>query len=148
MTSDVRELYQAVILDHHKHPRNFRALEGGRHAEGCNPLCGDRVTVYVRVEDGVITDATFQGSGCAVSKASASLMTDSVTGKTVAESEALSERFHRLITAPPDASIEDLGTLSVFAGVRRFPARIKCASLAWHTFRAAVELGDQVVSTE
>ena len=148
MTSDVRELYQAAIIDHHKRPRNFRALEGGRHAEGCNPLCGDRVTVYVRVEDGVITDATFQGSGCAVSKASASLMTDSVRGKTVGEAEALCERFYRMITAPPDASIEDLGKLSVFGGVRRFPVRIKCASLAWLTFRAAVELRDQVVSTE
>ena len=148
MTSDLRELYQEVILDHNKRPRNFRALEGGSRAEGYNPLCGDRLTVYLRVEDGVIADAAFQGSGCAISKASASLMTDSVKGKTLAETEALFERFHRMVTAPTDASVDDLGKLSVFAGVRQFPVRVKCASLAWHTLRAAVEARDEVVSTE
>ena len=148
MTSDLRELYQEVILDHNKRPRNFRALDGGSRAEGYNPLCGDRLTVYLRVEDGVIADAAFQGSGCAISKASASLMTDSVKGKTLAETEALFERFHRMVTAPTDASVDDLGKLSVFAGVRQFPVRVKCASLAWHTLRAAVEARDEVVSTE
>ena len=148
MTADLRELYQEVILDHNKRPRNFRALEGGCKAEGYNPLCGDRLTVYLRVEDGVIADAAFQGSGCAISKASASLMTDSVKGKTLAETEALFERFHRMVTAPTDASVDDLGKLSVFAGVRQFPVRVKCASLAWHTLRAAVEARDEVVSTE
>ena len=148
MMSDLQELYQEVILDHNRRPRNFRALDDGRKAEGYNPLCGDRLTVYLRVDDGVIKEATFQGSGCAISKASASLMTDSVTGKTVAEAEALCERLRRAVTAPPDAPIEDLGKLSVLAGVRQFPVRVKCASLAWHTLRAAVEARDEVVSTE
>ena len=146
--SDLQELYQEVILDHNKRPRNFRALADGRRAEGYNPLCGDRLTVYVRVDDGVIKEAAFQGSGCAISKASASLMTDSVKGKTVAEAEALFERFHRAVTAPPDAPVEDLGKLSVLTGVRQFPVRVKCATLAWYALRAAVEARDEVVSTE
>ena len=148
MMSDLQELYQEVILDHNKRPRNFRALNDGRKAEGYNPLCGDRLTVYLRVDDGVIKEATFQGSGCAISKASASLMTDSVKGKTVAEAEALFERFHRAVTAPPDAPVEDLGKLSVLAGVRQFPVRVKCATLAWYTLRAAAEAREEVVSTE
>ena len=148
MMSDLQELYQEVILDHNKRPRNFHALNKGRKAEGYNPLCGDRLTVYLRVDDGVIKDATFQGSGCAISKASASLMTDSVKGKTVAEAESLFERFHRAVTAPPDAPVEDLGKLSVLAGVRQFPVRIKCATLAWYALRAAAEARDEVVSTE
>ena len=146
--SDLQDLYQEVILDHNRRPRNFRALDAGRKAEGYNPLCGDRLTVYLRVEDDVIKDATFQGSGCAISKASASLMTDVVKGKTVAEAEALFERFHRVVTAPPDATVEDLGKLSVLAGVRQFPVRVKCATLAWYALRAAVEARDEIVSTE
>ena len=148
MMSDLQELYQEVILDHNRRPRNFRALDDGRKAEGYNPLCGDRLTVYLRVDDGVIKEATFQGSGCAISKASASLMTDSVKGKTVAHAEALFERFHRAVTAPPDAPVEDLGKLSVLAGVRQFPVRVKCATLAWYALRAAAEARDEVVSTE
>ena len=148
MTSDLQELYQEVILDHNKRPRNFRVLEGGCMVEGYNPLCGDRLTVYLRVQDDVIADVAFQGSGCAISKASASLMTDSVKGRTMAEAEALFERFHRMITSPADAPVDDLGKLSVLAGVRQFPVRVKCASLAWHTLRAAVEHRHDVVSTE
>ena len=149
---DLGSLYQEVILDHNKRPRNFRAIENGRKAEGYNPLCGDRVTVYLRVENGRIQDASFQGSGCAISKASASLMTDAVKGKTVEESARLFDRFHRMITAPADAPLadngDDLGKLAVFAGVRQFPVRVKCASLPWHTLRAAAEARDEVVSTE
>jgi len=146
--SDLQDLYQEVILDHNKRPHNFRAIEDGRKAEGYNPLCGDRLTVYLRVEDGVIKDATFQGSGCAISKASASIMTDIVKGKTVEEAEKLFERFHRAVTAPVDAPVEDLGKLSVLTGVRQFPVRVKCATLAWYALRAAAEARDEVVSTE
>jgi nitrogen fixation protein NifU and related proteins len=148
--ADLEALYQEVILDHNKRPRNFRVIESGRKAEGHNPLCGDRVTVYVRVENGRIEDVSFQGSGCAISKASASLMTDAVKGKTVAEAEQLFDRFHRMITAPADAPVDDsgLGKLSVFGGVRQFPIRVKCASLAWHTLRSAADARDEVVSTE
>ena len=148
MTSDLQDLYQEVILDHNKRPRNFRTIEDGRKAEGYNPLCGDRMTIYLGLRDGVIADASFQGSGCAISKASASLMTESVKGKTLAEADALFDRFHRMVTAPPEVPVEDLGKLSVLAGVRQFPVRVKCASLAWHTFRAAAEARDEVVSTE
>ena len=148
MTTDLQELYQEVILDHNKRPRNFRAIEGGRKAEGYNPLCGDRIKVYVRLEHDVIKDVSFQGAGCAISKASASLMTEAVRGKTVAEAEALIERFQQMITAPPEASPADLGKLTVLAGVRQFPIRVKCASLAWHTLRAAADARDAVVSTE
>ena len=142
------DLYQEVILDHNRRPRNFRTIEGGRSAEGFNPLCGDRLTVYVRIENGVITDVSFQGSGCAISKASASMMTESVKGKTVADAEALFARFQRMITAPPDGPSDNMGKLTALAGVRQFPIRVKCASLAWHTLQAAVEARDQMVSTE
>jgi nitrogen fixation protein NifU and related proteins len=148
MSSALDELYQEVILDHNRRPRNFRTIEEGRHAEGYNPLCGDRLTVYLRIQGDRIQDASFQGSGCAISKASASLMTDIVKGKTIAEAEALFERFHRLITRSVDDPVDDLGKLSVFAGVRQYPARVKCASLAWHTLRAATEARNEVVSTE
>jgi nitrogen fixation NifU-like protein len=148
MSSGLQELYQEVILDHNRRPRNFRIIETGRHAEGYNPLCGDRLTVYLRIEGDRIKDASFQGSGCAISKASASLMTDSIKGKTLQEAAALFERFQRLITRPVDEPAEDLGKLSVFAGVRQFPIRVKCASLAWHTLRAAAEARNEVVSTE
>jgi nitrogen fixation NifU-like protein len=137
--SDLSDLYQEVILDHNKRPRNFRTIEApSHHAEGYNPLCGDRLNLYVNVADGVLTDVAFQGSGCAISKASASLMTDALKGKTVAEANALFERFHRVVTTPPDQPVEELGKLSVLAGVREFPVRVKCASLAWHTLKAAL----------
>jgi nitrogen fixation protein NifU and related proteins len=137
--SDLNELYQEVILDHNKRPRNFRAIEAPSHqAEGYNPLCGDRLNLYVKVEGDIITDVAFQGSGCAISKASASLMTDAVKGATVEQARALFERFHHVVTTPPDQPVEDLGKLSVLAGVREFPVRVKCASLAWHTLKAAL----------
>jgi nitrogen fixation NifU-like protein len=148
MSENLQDLYQQVILDHNKRPRNFRTIEGGRHAEGYNPLCGDRLTVYLRLENGRIIDVSFEGSGCAISRASASLMTDSVKGKTVGEAEALFERFHEMITKAPDEPVDDLGKLSVFSGVRQFPLRVKCASLPWHALRAAVDAHDEVVSTE
>jgi nitrogen fixation protein NifU and related proteins len=148
--SDLSDLYQEVILDHNRRPRNFRAPEGAnRRAEGFNPLCGDRLTLFLTVDDGVIRDVGFQGSGCAISKASASLMTEALKGKSVVEAEALFERFHRMVTAPPDAQVEPLGKLSALAGVREFPVRVKCASLAWHTMKAAVKQDKpEVVSTE
>jgi nitrogen fixation NifU-like protein len=148
MSADLQELYQEVILDHNRRPRNFRALQDGRTAEGYNPLCGDRLTVYVRIEDGRILDASFEGSGCAISKASASMMTDSVKGLTVEQAADLFDRFHRMITRAPDDPVDDLGKLSVFAGVRQFPVRVKCASLAWHTLNSAIHARGEVVSTE
>jgi nitrogen fixation protein NifU and related proteins len=148
VTADLQELYQEVILDHNKRPRNFRTIEDGRKAEGYNPLCGDKLTVYVRVVDDRIVDAAFQGSGCAISKASASLMTDIVKGKTVAEADALFSRFHQMVTAPISTAPENLDKLCVLAGVRQFPMRVKCATLAWYALRAAVDAPDRVVSTE
>jgi nitrogen fixation protein NifU and related proteins len=148
MNGDLQDLYQEVILDHNRRPRNFRVIDDARKAEGYNPLCGDRLTVYLRVENGRIADASFQGSGCAISKASASLMTDSLKGKTLAEAEELFERFHRMITRSPEEPVDDLGKLSVLAGVRQFPVRVKCASLAWHTLHNALDARDEVVSTE
>ncbi len=142
------DLYQEVILDHNRRPRNFRAIDGGRRAEGFNPLCGDRLTVYLRVEGGVIIDVSFQGSGCAISKASASMMTESIKGKTIAEAEALFGRFQHMITAPPGGPSEPLGKLTALSGVRHFPIRVKCASLPWHTLKAAIENPDETVSTE
>jgi nitrogen fixation NifU-like protein len=148
VNDELQDLYQEVILDHNRRPRNFRALEAGQKAEGFNPLCGDRITVYLTVGNGVITDVAFQGSGCAISKASASLMTESVKGKSVAEAYALFDRFQQMITAPAEAPVDNLGKLTVLAGVRQFPVRVKCASLAWHTLRAAVDARVDVVSTE
>jgi nitrogen fixation NifU-like protein len=148
MTSDLQDLYQEVILDHNRRPRNFRALDTARKAEGFNPLCGDRLTVFLTVDGDLVTDVTFQGSGCAISKASASLMTESIKGKTVADAIALFERFQRMITAPPESPVEPLGKLTALAGVRQFPIRVKCASLAWHTLRAALDAQEEVVSTE
>ena len=148
MMSDLSDLYQEVILDHNKRPRNFRQLDDASHrAEGYNPLCGDRLNLFVRIDGERIADLGFQGSGCAISKASASLMTDSLKGKTVTEARALFERFHRMVTTPPDKPVEDLGKLSVFSGVREFPVRVKCASLAWHTLKAALDGGGKA-STE
>lgn len=148
MTSDLRTLYRDVIVDHSKHPRNFRTLEASRKADGFNPLCGDRLTVYVQIDDGVINDVSFEGLGCAIAIASASLMTESVKGKTVAEADALFARVERMIGASPDATVDKLGDLSALAGVRRFPVRVKCATLPWQALRAAAAAGDQVVTTE
>jgi nitrogen fixation NifU-like protein len=149
--SDLRDLYQEVILDHTKRPRNFRKLEKANYkADGYNPLCGDKITVYLKLEDGVFRDISFQGSGCAISTASASMMTESLKGKTKAEAEALFERFHDLVTGKPETKPDspELGKLEVFAGVREFPVRVKCASLAWHTMRAALDNRQEAVSTE
>jgi nitrogen fixation NifU-like protein len=148
--SELTDLYQEVILDHNRRPHNFRAIESpSAKQEGYNPLCGDRLTLYLTLDGDVIKDAAFQGQGCAISKASASLMTDAIKGKTVAEARDLFEHFHAMITADTDTVAEDLGKLSVFAGVREFPTRIKCASLAWHTMKAAVaHEGETPVSTE
>ncbi len=149
--SDLRELYQTVILDHNKKPRNRRELPGAnRHAEGYNPLCGDKVTVYVQLENDVVRDISFQGTGCAISTASASMMTESLKGKSRAEAEALFKRFHDLVAGDGHAAEESpgLGKLAVFAGVGEFPVRVKCATLAWHTLRAALEGGEKTVSTE
>jgi nitrogen fixation protein NifU and related proteins len=150
-SSDLRDLYQEVILDHGKRPRNFRELPGAnRRAEGYNPLCGDRETVYLQLEGDRLRDLSFQGAGCAISTASASMMTESLKGKSRAEAEALFQRFHDLITgeqkAPPDGP--SLGKLEVFSGVREYPVRIKCATLPWHTLKAALAGGEQTVSTE
>lgn len=150
MMSELNELYQEVILDHNRRPRNFRVIDPATHTqEGYNPLCGDRLTLYVTVDDGVVKDVAFQGSGCAISKASASLMTEALKGKTVGEARALFDRFHAMVTTPPDQPVEDMGKLSVLAGVREFPTRVKCASLAWHTLKAAVvDEHDGPVTTE
>jgi nitrogen fixation NifU-like protein len=149
--SELRELYQQVILDHHRKPRNFRKLaHPTRTAEGVNPLCGDRVSVEIDLENGVVRDIAFQGSGCAISRAAASLMTADLKGKTAADAEATFERFHRMLTgAEPSRPLTDaLGKLAVFAGVREFPSRIKCAVLPWHTVRAALAGQAEPVSTE
>jgi len=148
--SDLRELYQQVILDHNRKPRNFRTLTSATgRAEGYNPLCGDRVTVEVALEDGVIRDIGFQGSGCAISKASASMMTESLKGKTRKEAEALFRIFHSLLTEErPPLAEKDLGKLVVFSGVREFPVRVKCATLAWHTLKAALDGRQETASTE
>lgn len=149
---ELRELYQEVILDHSKRPRNFGELAGAnRKAEGYNPLCGDRETVFVRLEDDMLEDVGFRGAGCAISTASASMMTETVKGKTRTEAEALFERFHRLITGrdgEKDRGGPELGKLAVFSGVREFPVRVKCATLPWHTLKAALAGVDQTVSTE
>lgn len=146
--SAVNELYQEVILDHNQRPRNYKAIEGGQHALGHNPLCGDRVTIYVDLDGDVIKDIGFQGNGCAISKASASLMTSAVTGQTRAEAHALSEQFRRMVTGEEEMDPDELGKLAVFSGVSEFPARVKCATLAWHTLDAALDNDSEVVSTE
>jgi nitrogen fixation protein NifU and related proteins len=149
--SDLSELYQEVILDHNKKPRNFQKLEdANRKAEGYNPLCGDQITVYLRLEDGVIQDISFQGLGCAISKASASMMTTSLKGKTQSEAEVLFERVHKMLTRELDAKadLQGLGKLTVLSGVCEFPTRVKCATLAWHTLRAALKEEGTPVSTE
>lgn len=150
MFDDLRELYQEVILDHSKRPRNFGRLEAdNRRAKGHNPLCGDILSLYLTVEDGVVEDVAFEGNGCAISMASASLMTEIIKGRGEAEARALFERFHRLLTSD-DADLDhlDLDKLAVFAGVREFPVRVKCATLAWHTLAAALDGQTDDVSTE
>jgi nitrogen fixation NifU-like protein len=147
--SELGELYQQVILDHNRKPRNFQKLaDANRTAEGFNPLCGDQIQLYVKLEDGQIRDIGFQGSGCAISRASASLMTSALKGKGVGEAEELFQRFHRLVTTDEATDPTALGKLAVFSGVREFPARVKCASLAWHTLRAALQGGQDKVTTE
>jgi nitrogen fixation NifU-like protein len=152
MSSELRELYQEVILDHSRKPRNFHEPEGAnRQAQGTNPLCGDRAIVYLRLDGDVVKDAGFVGSGCSISTASASMMTESIKGKTRAEVEALFERFRDLITKDPGArhgNGAELGKLAVFSGVGEFPSRVKCATLAWHALHAALKGEEQPVSTE
>jgi len=147
--SDLRNLYQEVVVDHSRSPRNFgRLATANRSAEGFNPLCGDRLTLYLRIRDGVIEDASFEGSGCAISTASASLMTEALKGKTEAQARVLFSGFHALVTGAPGQSEVPMGKLEVLAGVREFPARVKCATLAWHTMQAALENSARPVSTE
>ena len=148
--SELSELYQQVILDHNKKPRNFQKLEGAnRTAEGFNPLCGDQLTVYMLMDEGVVKDLSFVGTGCAISKASASMMTQAVKGKTREEAQVLFDEFHRMVTGELDEAAEEnhLGRLKIFAGVRDYPARVKCASLPWHTMHAALE-GEETATTE
>jgi nitrogen fixation NifU-like protein len=148
--SDLRELYQELILDHHKKPRNFRKQEDAdRSKEGYNPLCGDRITVYLKLDGDVVRDVSFQGAGCAISTASASMMTESLKGKKIDEVESLFQAFHELVTGRNHGDDEEkLGKLAVFAGVREFPVRVKCATLAWHTLHAALTGKSESVSTE
>ncbi len=151
MSSDLRELYQSVILDHNKSPRNFCKPKGAnRSAEGVNPLCGDQLTVYLNVEDGVVEDVGFNGTGCAISTASASLMTQSIKGKKIEDVEHLFAGFHEMVTSAPQSSIgdKDLGKLSVFSGVREFPMRVKCATLAWHAMTEALRETGKTATTE
>jgi nitrogen fixation NifU-like protein len=150
--SDLRDLYQELILDHTKRPRNFGRLEKANcRADGHNPLCGDKLTLFLEVENDVVKDVRFQGSGCAISTASASMMTESIKGKTRAETEALFERFHQMLTGPDGVELEEndeLGKLVVFSGVKEFPVRVKCATLAWHTLNAALKHQAEPASTE
>ncbi len=149
--ADLSELYQEVILDHNRKPRNFRVIEmADRTQEGYNPLCGDQLIVYLKMDGDVIEDVGFQGSGCAISKASASMMTTAIKGKTRVEADVIFDEFHRMVRGEldPDTPGSHLGRLSIFAGVREFPARVKCASLSWHTLHAALEGQPDAVSTE
>ncbi len=149
--SDLRELYQEVILDHTKKPRNFGKLEGEcLSAEGFNPICGDAVVVHLDVADGAVRDVRFEGSGCAISTASASLMTEAIKGRPISYVRELFERFHQVVTGPADEPVgtEELGKLAVLAGVREFPMRVKCASLAWHTMNQALSGSNDPVTTE
>jgi nitrogen fixation NifU-like protein len=148
--SEINELYQEVILDHNKNPRNFREIESATNtADGNNPLCGDALRVYVEMEDDKVKDVAFKGSGCAISKASASMMTQVIKGKTKADAEVLFDEFHKMVTGELDIEEDEnhLGKLKIFAGVLEFPARVKCASLSWHTLHAALS-GEEEISTE
>ena len=151
MDQELRELYQQVILDHNKSPRNFRKMDNASSkAEGYNPLCGDHIDVYVLVEDGIVKDVSFNGEGCAISKASASVMTSMLKGKSIEEAEKLFNKFHDLVTGKldNDLDIDKLGKLAVFAGVQEFPVRVKCASLAWHTMMNALHDKEEKATTE
>ncbi len=148
--SELSELYQQVILDHNKKPRNFHKLEtANQMAEGYNPLCGDQLTVYIELDEEVVKDISFEGSGCAISKAAASMMTQAVKGKSKEQAENIFKEFHGMVTGELDEETtpNSLGRLTIFAGVRDFPARVKCASLSWHTMRAALK-GEAIVTTE
>lgn len=146
--NDLRDLYQEVILDHGRRPRNHRSLEGANHsANGYNPLCGDKIVVMVKTEGGRVSDVAFQGTGCAISTASASIMTESVKGKTIEEARELFRKFHELVTGHEEPH-GNLGKLEAFMGVSEFPMRVKCATLAWHTLNAAIEDKKDTVSTE
>lgn len=149
--SELSDLYQELILDHNRRPRNYGALPDADHvAKGYNPLCGDRLTIYAKLDGDRIAGLSFEGSGCAISKASASLLTDALKGKTVAEADALFTRVHAMLTAPMDQDVdtESMGKLAVLSGVREFPVRVKCASLAWHTLKAALEGKSETAKTE
>ena len=148
--TDLQDLYQELILDHGSRPRNLKKLAGANHtAEGYNPLCGDKVKVYVNLDGEVVKDISFEGAGCAISTASASIMTETLKGKTRAEAEALFEMFHDLVTGQErKLDSPELGKLAVFSGVSEFPMRVKCATLSWHTLRAAIKGKEEVVSTE
>jgi len=150
--AELDELYQEVILDHNRSPRNFRAIaDANRKAQGYNPLCGDHVTVYLKLEDGVIKDISFQGSGCAISKASASMMTAELKGKSETEAKKLFENVHKMLTVESENERDgtgEVGKLAILSGVSKFPARVKCATLAWHTVKSALKGGEQVASTE
>ena len=148
--SELSDLYQEVILEHNKNPRNFREIEDAdQYADGKNPLCGDALRVYISMDGDTVTDVAFKGSGCAISKASASMMTQAVKGKTKTQAETIFDEFHRMVLGEFDEDSDDnhLGKLKIFAGVREFPARVKCASLSWHTLNAALH-GDDAVTTE
>jgi nitrogen fixation NifU-like protein len=150
--SDLQDLYQEVILDHSKAPRNFLKLpQANHHAEGFNPLCGDHITVYLHLEAGRVKAVSFEGSGCAISKASASIMTTQIKGKTVEEVSELFEKFHQMVTGDPEKNkelVESLGKLKAFSGVCEYPTRVKCASLPWHTLKAAMEDTQDAATTE
>jgi len=150
MFDDLRDLYQEVIFDHNRNPRNFRIMDtADRKVDGFNPLCGDRLTLYLKMDGDVIVDASFQGSGCAISTASVSLMTEIVKGKTVQEADELFKKFHEMTTGKEEQiNLEAVGKLAVLAGVREYPARVKCATLAWHTLDAALKNEQKAVSTE
>ena len=151
MSDPLRDLYQQIILDHNRSPRNFHALPDASHvAEGSNPLCGDSMTVFLRLDGDVIQDIGFQGSGCAISQASASLMTSAIKGRTAVEADALFRVFHRMVTSPPNTPVDRdaLGKLAALSGVRQFPARVKCANLSWHTMHAALSERSDPVTTE
>ena len=150
MFDEIRDLYQEVVFDHNRNPRNFRVMEDAtRKIDGFNPLCGDRITLYVKVKDNVIEDVSFQGSGCAISTASASLMTEIVRGHMEEETHGLFELFHNIVTGEDQrTNFDELGKLAVLAGVRAYPARVKCATLAWHSLEAALKEEAETVSTE
>jgi nitrogen fixation NifU-like protein len=151
MSDDLRDLYQEVILDHSKSPRNFREMPNhDRKIDGYNPLCGDKITLFMKVDEGIVTDVSFQGQGCAISTASASLLTESMKGQPVELADSLYEDFHKLVTTPPDQPIdtENLGKLKVFSGIREFPMRVKCATLCWHALQSALKNNEDAVTTD